>query len=722
MTAPASATRAARGRVGVMEKTRSAVEALPTWLLVGGLFAISALGRFLLAVRDPAPWIFHDELVYAELARSFAETGRFAIRGVEGTGGFAVLYPIVISPAYVFFDRIPDAYNAIRAINCVLMSLTVVPVYLIARRLASRRLALLAAALSVGLPTLMYTGNVMTENAFYPLVAFWSLVLIRALERPTIARQALVFVIFGLAFLTRVQAVVLVPVLLTALALVVVLDAAAEREDSFGRRLWRSTSRFWLTWGVLAVGVIGVFVRQQLRGRPLGDILGAYGGITQFEYDIGDISHWLLYHLAELDILLGVFSLAALIVVVLLGLRPSEDRELRIFAAVAFGAVTWFVGVGAAYAADPTAMRIVERNVFHVAPFAFIALVAWVGRGAPRPWWAVAPAALFSGTLTLALPLNNFLNGLATHSTAGLLPIWRWRESRFSAGSIDEVVFVAALLAAVMFVLVPRRYAVLLPVLVLVYFGATLRPIEGFTRGASISSYRYGIGAPPRDWVDVAVGRDKSVASYWWNGLNATPFWESQFFNRSLERAYTLGTPYDSLFSAITQTAVKPNGAIFDAAGRRVRERYVMTDRGTHLDGRIVARNRLNDLVVYEVDGPLRAVERIDGRYPDDWSADSMGYQRFACTGGKLHLTMENNPLIHPRSFELLLNVHGGELRRVQITPTRRRYRETLRLTRQGGRCAVDFRMPAASATVVNAGDLRNLGLRFTAVRYEPPR
>src|ERR671924_560417 len=507
-----------------MEKTRSAVEALPTWLLVGGLFAISALGRFLLAVRDPAPWIFHDELVYAELARSFAETGRFAIRGVEGTGGFAVLYPIVISPAYVFFDRIPDAYNAIRAINCVLMSLTVVPVYLIARRLASRRLALLAAALSVGLPTLMYTGNVMTENAFYPLVAFWSLVLIRALERPTIARQALVFVIFGLAFLTRVQAVVLVPVLLTALALVVVLDAAAEREDSFGRRLWRSTSRFWLTWGVLAVGVIGVFVRQQLRGRPLGDILGAYGGITQFEYDIGDISHWLLYHLAELDILLGVFSLAALIVVVLLGLRPSEDRELRIFAAVAFGAVTWFVGVGAAYAADPTAMRIVERNVFHVAPFAFIALVAWVGRGAPRPWWAVAPAALF--------------------------------------------------------VLVPRRYAVLLPVLVLVYFGATLRPIEGFTRGASISSYRYGIGAPPRDWVDVAVGRDKSVASYWWNGLNATPFWESQFFNRSLERAYTLGTPYDSLFSAITQTAVKPNGAIFDAAGRRVRERYVMTDRG----------------------------------------------------------------------------------------------------------------------------------------------
>ena len=215
-----------------MDRVGAAVEALPTWLLVGGLFTISALGRFLLAVRDPAPWIFHDELVYSELAKSFAETGSFAIRAVEGTGGFGVLYPILISPAYLLYDRIPDAYDLIRAINSVVMSLTVIPVYLIARRLASRMLALLAAALSVALPTMMYTANVMTENAFYPLVAFWALALIRALERPTFWRQALVFIVLGIAFLTRVQAVVLVPVLLTALALVVLLDALADRDGS----------------------------------------------------------------------------------------------------------------------------------------------------------------------------------------------------------------------------------------------------------------------------------------------------------------------------------------------------------------------------------------------------------------------------------------------------------------------------------------------------------
>ena len=122
----------------VQAGVRSRAAAVPTWLLVGGLFALSFVYRFVYAMRDPAPWIFHDELVYSELAKSFGETGHFAMRGVPGTGGFAVLYPVLISPAYALFDRIPDAYDGVRAINCVLMSATVVPVYLIARRLAPR--------------------------------------------------------------------------------------------------------------------------------------------------------------------------------------------------------------------------------------------------------------------------------------------------------------------------------------------------------------------------------------------------------------------------------------------------------------------------------------------------------------------------------------------------------------------------------------------------------
>ena len=181
--------------------------------------------RFYWAVRDPAPWIFSDELHYWEPAKAFAYTGAFAIREVPGTGGFGFLYPLLISPAFLLFERLPDAYDAVKAINSLLMSLTVFPVFLLARRVAGRGLALAAAALSVAVPALTYTGNLMVENAFYPLTAFWLLAVVRAFERPTALRQALVVVLIAVAAVTKVQAVTLVPALVTAIVIVVLLDA-----------------------------------------------------------------------------------------------------------------------------------------------------------------------------------------------------------------------------------------------------------------------------------------------------------------------------------------------------------------------------------------------------------------------------------------------------------------------------------------------------------------
>ena len=38
------------------------LSSVPTWALLGGLFVLSFWLRFYWAVRDPAPWIFSDEL------------------------------------------------------------------------------------------------------------------------------------------------------------------------------------------------------------------------------------------------------------------------------------------------------------------------------------------------------------------------------------------------------------------------------------------------------------------------------------------------------------------------------------------------------------------------------------------------------------------------------------------------------------------------------------
>ncbi len=54
-----------------------------------------------------APWIMVDELIYSELAKSFAAIGHFAVRGNPIGLAFGFVYPVLISPAWRLFGSIP---------------------------------------------------------------------------------------------------------------------------------------------------------------------------------------------------------------------------------------------------------------------------------------------------------------------------------------------------------------------------------------------------------------------------------------------------------------------------------------------------------------------------------------------------------------------------------------------------------------------------------------
>ena len=94
------------------------------WLaaIVIGSFALRAwLARGMLG-----PFIMVDELIYSELAKSFADSLSFAIRGTASSG-YGVVYPALIAPAYAAFERVPDVYASVKTINSLLMSLAAVP-------------------------------------------------------------------------------------------------------------------------------------------------------------------------------------------------------------------------------------------------------------------------------------------------------------------------------------------------------------------------------------------------------------------------------------------------------------------------------------------------------------------------------------------------------------------------------------------------------------------
>jgi len=186
------------------------VRSIPMWAWLTALVVDSTLIRFGFSRRMVAPWIMVDELVYSELAKSFAATGHFMVRDVP-SGSYGFVYPVLISPAYRLFGDVTTVYTAIKAINSLLISLTAVPVYLLARRVLAPGLSFVAAALALAIPSTLYAGTVMTENAFYPVFMWAALALVLVLERPTVWRQVALLAVFALAFATRAQAVALVP-------------------------------------------------------------------------------------------------------------------------------------------------------------------------------------------------------------------------------------------------------------------------------------------------------------------------------------------------------------------------------------------------------------------------------------------------------------------------------------------------------------------------------
>ena len=348
---------------------------------------MSALFRFQLSRDSPAPWIFVDELIYSELAKSIAAGGDLFIRDVPVSGGYGVVYPLLISPAWALFDRIPDAYTAAKAINAVLISLAAVPAYLLARRLVGQGLSLLAAVLAVALPSLAYSGVIMTENAFYPLFLVVVLALVLVLERPTLTRQIVLVALLGVAYQTRPQAVALAAAALTA-----PLDPGPARPP---RPRGRSSPSGRCT-GSPAPAIVLVLGVQLARGESLSSLLGAYAVAGEGGYHVGAVARYFLYHVAELDLYVGVAPVIAAVLLVVVA--RNTDVRLDAYLAAAISVSFWLLLLVATFASQ-FAGRVQERNVFYLVPLVLIALLAWIERGAPRPARATAAAAIVAAAL-----------------------------------------------------------------------------------------------------------------------------------------------------------------------------------------------------------------------------------------------------------------------------------------------------------------------------------
>ncbi len=667
--------------------------AIPAWVWLTGIVVLSVAFRIALARRMVAPWIMVDELLYSELAKSFAEHGRFLVRGVPSEG-LGVVYPVLIAPAWRSFSAVPDAYAAAKAINSALMSLAAVPAYLLARRVLRPGLSLVAALLTVAVPSMVYTGTLMTENVFYPLFLCVALLLVLALERPTAARQLGLIALCGVAYLTRAQAVVLVPAVLTAPLLLA---------GRGGVRLFR--------WAYGAVAALAVLLlgAQLARGRSPADLLGAYSVTADTHYGVASSFRWLVYHVGELDLYLGVAPFFALLLLTVL--RPAPARP---FLAAAVSLSCWLVLEVSVFASAPFVSRIEERNMFYVAPLFFVALLLWLELGMPRPR-AASVAAVAAAALVGVVPYSGLLNGNATSDTLAFLPLWTLQDTVITLDQVAAVVVLGAIAAAAALLLVPPRWALAFPAVLLALYALSLDAIETNPHGgihhASLGALFGGITRPDRDWIDREAGPDANVAFVWSGNRDKFTLWENEFFNRSVGTVYDVGAAAAPGGLPATRVAVDPRSGLLRGAGRH---EYVLADTSVNLAGTPVQVDELKQMALYRVRGPLRIRAQTAGIYADSWSGPEATYTVFDCRGGSLVAELQSDKNLQRGAVTV-----EAEGRSVRVPPTGAATFLTVPLRPDGGRCLVRF---SISPTVVpSASDPRQLGVHFNAFTVRRP-
>jgi 4-amino-4-deoxy-L-arabinose transferase-like glycosyltransferase len=685
---------------------------VPPWAWLVGLVLASFAVRAWLARDLVGPFIMVDELIYAELGRSLADSGELLVRDLPSPG-YGIVYPALLSPVYAVFDRLTDAYAAVKTLNALVMSLAAIPAYFLARRVVGPWLALLAAVLAVSLPSLVYTGTVMTENVFYPVFLVVALVFVLTLERPTLARQLLLLAGIGVAFATRAQAVALVPAVLTAPLLL-----ALFRRERAGATLRPFR---WLYAAVLGGGLV-VVAAQLVRGRSLSDLFGAYSVVGDSKYEPLEVLRYFLYHVAELDLYLGIVPLAATIV--LAARARSLDAPLQALLAVALSVGFWLVLAVSAFA-SVFAQRIQERNVFVVAPLFLVLLVAWVERKAPRPRLATVVAAVIAAGLVLAIPFERFIETSALSDTLMLLPWWSVQD-HVTLEWVAELAFLLAVALAAAFALVPRRYAIVLPLLVLAYYAAVFHPIWAGKHGirqASAGAVFQGIRGVPRDWIDDALPDGARARVLWTGRADRFTVNQNEFFNRAVGEVFYTRQPTPG---GVGETAVfvdPRNGLVRLTPGEALQAEYLLADGSITPDGEVVARDDLLGTTLWRVGGDVVSTTSITGLYPNDtWSREMVTWKRRRCRGGELAVSLSSDPSLFASPQTVTASIAGDEVARARVAANEP---ATLRVPIPQGveTCVVRFRVSptAVPAEVLDGSDDdRVLGVHFNAFAYEP--
>jgi hypothetical protein len=618
---------ATRAEPGAREQTfadrlLAAVPLLSIFFWLGVLYTWEAWGH-------GTPWLFGDELELTQLSRSIADTGHAARRGDPYT--FKTLYTYVMAPAWLG-DDVHRAYDTIRYLGVILMTLTVFPAYGIARMIVGKWPALFAAAGAAAVPALAYSPMIVEEPLAYPFATLALYLVLRALSTRRALWIVAAIAACGVGFTVRDELFVL----LAVLGLAPLLMWASGRWADW-RRAWSRAD--WVGAVVLLVGAavaVSAFV-----GHHYTEWLISTGFYKHRMFTLG------LRAAGAFAIGLGIFPLVAGLASVWPVRGERRPRELLAFRSVLAAAVIGFgvyTAVKATYVSTTFGTYTYERNLIYLAPLLFAGTALWLERRALHPV-AVVLAAAFA--LYLILTTGYEMDRDISYNAPGLAILQQSNRWFALTPGGAKAVLVLVLLMSVAVLLAPRflrRGVVLLAgTMAAAVLAWNLTGEIGFATASNRTSDRAlsNIRANPT-WLDEATGGAATLFIGQQMYPDQTSEWLLEFWNRSIRGVWSLDGTAQGPGPTLTPDMRAADGVLYEAKGARPSFPYVVTDRGIDVAGRVVARHShragggFATWRLYRVAPPLRLSGAATGLYADGWSGeDGTAYTRYSTRGGR---------------------------------------------------------------------------------------
>ena len=576
-------------------------------LALPALVGASLLLHWLAARTVAGLWIMPDEAIYGLRALRLWQHGKLALFGQSGAG-YSVLYP-VLAGAPLSIGTLSTGYSLLKPVQALAMSLAAVPVYLYVRRSAGRAPSLLAAALTLAAPVVLFSGYVMTEVLYYPLATAALLAIALAVESARYRDQVVALVLILAAVLTRVQAIVLLAVFAAA-----VLADAALRDR-------RRPARFWLVWAPLVAGAAVVAFRPS--------VLGAYATTVSRGYDLRDGLGLSYDHLAYLILIVGVVPVAALVLQLVDVVRGRADSSVHALALVTLWA-TVFIVPQVGFFGSRYAPHLLERDLAALLPLYFAAFALWLARGAPRPVLASSLTAVGLLAVLVLAPWNTLVNWDAFPDSPAISLLLQspgdWRP-------LTAVTVLAAVLL-VLFRFAPFVEAVGLAIVALFVWTSAKAAdlVADYSRGAQ--SVLVGT---PRNWID----RDAAEpVAYVYNGDLAGPpvVYEQRFWNHRISNVVSLAP--NVVAGPIHQTRAAPHiDGTLPATQRYAVANQTLTLRGAEIARQDRGPNQYR-LALWRLDPPARVATETAGVLPNGDMPGPATIVAFDCAGGSLNLTL----------------------------------------------------------------------------------